>query len=139
MIKNPLNSPQIIFLFSKQTVGRWRVTAKAPCFILSQSTLFQPIRMRVIYEFSHFRKYQIEIGKFNKIEKYVMFALCTQKAETGGGLFSYCPISCPSLVTVPEVFAKVNSIEFPSRFQSGECWYVIVPFSSPAEPLSFTL
>ena len=27
-----------------------------------------------------------------------------------------------SLATVPEVFAKVNSSHFPSRFQSGDCY-----------------
>ena len=38
-------------------------------------------------------------------------------------LDSYWPIFSLSLVTVPEVFAKVNSVQFPWPFLSGE--YVI--------------
>ena len=79
MIQNRLNPHRLFSNFQNKLLADG-VTAQAPCFILSQSTLFQPIRMRVIYEFSNFRKYQIEIGMFNKIEKYVMFAICTQKA-----------------------------------------------------------
>ena len=33
---------------------------------------------------------------------------------------SYWPIFSQSLETVPEVFAKVNSANFPSGFKSGE-------------------
>ena len=42
---------------------------------------------------------------------------------TGDVLDSYWPIFSLSLVTVPEVFAKVNSVQFPWRLLSGE--YVI--------------
>ena len=42
---------------------------------------------------------------------------------TGDMLDSYWPIFSLSLVTVPEVFAKVNSVQFPWRLLSGE--YVI--------------
>ena len=38
-------------------------------------------------------------------------------------LDSYCPIFSLSLVIVPEVFAKVNSVQFPWRFLNGK--YVI--------------
>ena len=38
-------------------------------------------------------------------------------------LDSYWPIFSLSFVTVPEVFAKVNSVQFPWRFLNGE--YVI--------------
>ena len=41
----------------------------------------------------------------------------------GDVLDSYWPIFSLSLVTVPEVFAKVNSVQFPWRLLSGE--YVI--------------
>ena len=34
---------------------------------------------------------------------------------TGEAPVSYCPISPLALVTVPEVFAKVNSTQFPTR------------------------
>ena len=39
---------------------------------------------------------------------------------TGDSLDSYWPIISPSLVTVPEVFAKVNSPQYTSCFESGE-------------------
>ena len=35
---------------------------------------------------------------------------------TGDALVSHWPIFFLSLVTVPEVFAKVKSVQFPSRF-----------------------
>ena len=38
----------------------------------------------------------------------------------GDETVSYWPIFSLSLVTVPKVFAKVNSVQFPSRFLSGE-------------------
>ena len=34
---------------------------------------------------------------------------------TGEAPVSYWPISPPALVTVPEIFAKVNSTQFPTR------------------------
>ena len=33
----------------------------------------------------------------------------------GDALISYWPIFCLSPITIPEVFAKVNSAQFPSR------------------------
>ena len=39
---------------------------------------------------------------------------------TGDLPVSYWPIFPLSLTTVPEVFAKVNSTQFSSRFESGE-------------------
>ena len=38
---------------------------------------------------------------------------------TGGTPVSYWPIFFLSLVTIPEVFAKVNSTQSPSLFYSG--------------------
>ena len=38
----------------------------------------------------------------------------------GDETVSYWPIFSLSLVTVPKVFAKVNSVQFPSRSLSGE-------------------
>ena len=52
--------------------------------------------------------------------------------KTGGGgggpmiLVSYWPIFPLSLVIVPEVFAKVNSVQFSSPFYSGE-WFCRKP------------
>ena len=43
--------------------------------------------------------------------------------DSGDVLNSYWPIFSLSLVTVPEVFTNVNSVQFPWRFLSGE--YVI--------------
>ena len=39
---------------------------------------------------------------------------------TGNVPVSYWPIFFPVLLTIPEVFAKVNSFYFPSRFKSDE-------------------
>ena len=46
---------------------------------------------------------------------------------TGCVLVSYWPIFPLSLVIVPEVFAKVKSSQFSSRFYSGE-WFCIRHF-----------
>ena len=43
-----------------------------------------------------------------------------RKEVTGNVAVSYWPIFSLSSVTVPEVFANVNSSQFSSRFQTGE-------------------
>ena len=47
MIKNLLNSPGIIFYFSKQTIGRWRYRLSSVFY-----TLIKYVRVRVISEMS---------------------------------------------------------------------------------------
>ena len=44
---------------------------------------------------------------------------------TGDALVSYWPIFSLSQQTVPEVFAKVNLAQFPTRLLSGEFWRTI--------------
>ena len=44
----------------------------------------------------------------------------TSGIVAGNAPVSYWPTCFPSIVTVPEVFSKINSIQFPSRFLTGE-------------------
>ena len=55
-----------------------------------------------------------EIGAENR--SAILSGIVTRYAP----LSSYWPILSLSLLTVPEVFAKLNSVQFPSRFESGE-------------------
>ena len=62
----------------------------------------------------------IERGNMFANLTYCFFAVLVGVAVVVAFKARYWPIFSLTLETVPEVFAKVNSSQFPSRFQTGE-------------------
>ena len=62
----------------------------------------------------------IERAKMFANLTYCFFAVLVAVAVVVAFKARYWPIFSLTLETVPEVFAKVNSSQFPSHFQTGE-------------------